>query len=303
MLFRKTYLLLLMAALSIAASAQDLPDSLWVFSDTLPDEVSVEEMLMQSESPADSLLVNKNLTDSIVVIEAGVDTLPMAPEIPEFSRGLKQIVFIPKGQWITGVSVSYSQSNQKNYQFLIVESLDGDTYTFKVTPMLLYAFADNLAAGGKLAYTRQRTRLDYADVKVDSETDDEVDNLYSISHTYSAMAAFRNYISFGSSTRFGMFNEVQLQFSGGESKLCNGAGDDLTGTFERTFSLNVGVAPGMIMFLNNYSAIEVNVGVLGFNYSHTKSTTDQVYIANRHTKSANFRVNLFSITFGVVFYL
>ena len=29
----------------------------------------------------------------------------------EFKRGLEQISFIPKGQWITGVSVSFSQSD------------------------------------------------------------------------------------------------------------------------------------------------------------------------------------------------
>ena len=125
----------------------------------------------------------------------------------EFKRGLEQISFIPKGQWITGVSVSFSQSNQKNYQFLIVESINGDTYTFKVSPMLLYSFHDNLAAGGKFAYTRSRTRLDNATVVIDSETDYNVENLYSISQNYSAMAVFRNYISFGRSRRFGLFNE------------------------------------------------------------------------------------------------
>lgn len=221
----------------------------------------------------------------------------------EFKRNLEQISFVPKGQWITGVSVNYSQSSQDNYQFFIVENLNGDTYSFKVSPMLMYAFKDNLAAGGKFTYTRQRTKLDQARVVIDSETEYDVDNLFSISHNYSAMAAFRNYISFGTSTRFGMFNEVQLQFGGGESKLCNGSGDNLTGTFERTYSVNVGVAPGLVMFLNNYSAIEVNVGVLGFNYSHTKATTDRIYVANRNYNSANLRINLFSITFGVVFYL
>lgn len=221
----------------------------------------------------------------------------------EFKRNLEQISFVPKGQWITGVSVNYSQSSQDNYQFFIIENLNGDTYSFKVSPMLMYAFKDNLAAGGKFTYTRQRTKLDQARVVIDSETEYDVDNLFSISHNYSAMAAFRNYISFGTSTRFGMFNEVQLQFGGGESKLCNGSGDNLTGTFERTYSVNVGVAPGLVMFLNNYSAIEVNVGVLGFNYSHTKATTDRIYVANRNYNSANLRINLFSITFGVVFYL
>lgn len=221
----------------------------------------------------------------------------------EFKRGLEQISFIPKGQWITGVSVSFSQSNQKNYQFLIVESINGDTYTFKVSPMLLYCFQDNLAAGGKFAYTRSRTRLDNATVVIDSETDYNVENLYCISQNYSAMAVFRNYISFGRSRRFGLFNEVQLQIGGGESKIANGRGKDLTGTFERSWDVNVGLAPGLIMFLNNYSAIEVNVGVLGFSYNHTKAVTDQIYDASRYGKSARFKINLFSITFGVAFYL
>lgn len=221
----------------------------------------------------------------------------------EFSRDLKQITFVPKGQWITGVSVSYSQSDQNNYQFLIVENLSGDTYAFKVSPMLMFAFQDNLAAGGRFAYERQRTRLDNVSFVLDSETDYTVDNLYSISHNFSGTMAMRYYISLGTSTRFGLFNEVQLQLGGGESKLCSGTGVDFTGTFQRNFNLNVGLSPGMVAFLNNYSAIEVNVGVLGFNYMHTKATTDRIYVANMNTKSANFKINLFSITFGVVFYI
>ena len=227
----------------------------------------------------------------------------MASAQEVFRRGLEQITFVPKGQWITGVSVSYSQSDQDKYQFLVIEDLSGDTYTFKVSPMLMFVFKDNLAAGGRLAYSRQRTRLNSADIVLGSDTEYNIDNLYSISHNFSGMLAFRNYISLGHSTRFGLFNEVQLQFGGGQSKLCNGSGRDFTGTYERSFNMSVGLAPGLAVFLNNYSALEVNVGVLGFNYSQTKSTTDQIYVAHRDTKSANFKSNLFSITFGVAFYL
>lgn len=220
-----------------------------------------------------------------------------------FNRDIEQVSFVPKGQWLTGVSVSYSQSSQDNYQFLVIENLNGDTYTFKVSPMVMYAFKDNLTIGGRLAYSRQRTSLDQADITLGYDTSYNIDHLYSISQNYSAMIAFRNYLSLGSSTRFGLFNEVQLQLGGGQSKLVNGSGDDITGTFEKNFNASIGIAPGLVMFLNNYSAIEVNVGVLGFNYNHTRSITDQVYIADRKTKSANFKVNLFSITFGVTLYL
>lgn len=220
-----------------------------------------------------------------------------------FKRGLEQISFVSKGQWIGGVSVSYSQSDFENYQFLIVENLNGDTYTFKVSPMVMFCFKDNLAAGGRLSYSRSRTRLDGASLVLGADTSYDVDNLYSISHNYHGTAMFRNYISLGKSMRFGFFNEVDLSLGGGQSKLVNGTGDELTGTYERNFNLNIGLTPGIIMFLSNYSAIEVSIGVLGFNYTHTHSISDQIYQAERNRKSANFRINLFSVQFGVAFYI
>ena len=221
----------------------------------------------------------------------------------QFTRGIEQISFIPPGQWIGGVSVNYSQSSQDNYQFLIIENLSGDAYTFKVSPMLMFAFKNNLAAGGRFSYSRTKTKLDRADIVLDSETSYGVENFYSISHTYAGTGAFRQYLSLGNSTRFGLFNEVQLQVGGGQSKICNGAGEDFSGTYSRHLNLNVGLAPGVVVFLNNYSALEVNVGVLGFNYTHNHLITDQIYVANMKTSSANFKINLFSITFGVSFYI
>ena len=163
----------------------------------------------------------------------------------EFKRKLEQVSFVPKGAWISGVSVSYSQSDQSKYQFLIIENINGDTYTFKVSPMLMFCFKDNLAAGGRFSYSRQRTRLSSADIVLDSETSYNIDNLYSISHSYHGTALFRSYLSLGRSTRFGLFNEVQLQLGGGQSKLVNGVGENLSGTYQRTFYFNVGLAPGL----------------------------------------------------------
>lgn len=226
-----------------------------------------------------------------------------APAQKKFKRNLESVDFIPKGQWITGVSVSYSQSNMDNYQFLIAEELEGDVYTFKVSPTLMYAFKDNMAIGGKFGYSRSRSNLDNARVVIDSETDYTADNMYMISQEYSAMGVYRYYFSFGRSKRFGMFGEAQCELGLGQSKMREGTGKDLTGSFQDNFSLNVGLAPGLIMFLNNYSAIEVNVGVLGFSYKHTKQTTDQVYEASYGSTGANLKINILSISFGVLFYL
>lgn len=226
-----------------------------------------------------------------------------AGEIKPFTRGITQNTFIPKGQWITGVSVSYSQSHQDNYTFFVLEHLNGDTYSFKVSPMLFYAFKDNLAAGGRFAYQRSRTQIDSGYLNLGQDTNYDIDHLYRIAHNFYVGAGFRNYLSLGQSLRFGFFNEVQLQLGGGQSKIANGSGEDLTGTYETNFNLSLGLQPGLVVFLNNYSALEVSVGVLGFEYTHTHATTDQIYESKRNTKSANFRINLFSIQFGAAFYL
>ena len=114
---------------------------------------------------------------------------------------------------------------------------------------------------------------------------------------------FRNYISLGNSRRFALFAESQLIFEGGQSKFVNGKGEDLTGTFSKNYCLELGVAPGLVAFINNYTAVEVNIGVLGVHYGHTRQVTDQIHIANQSSSSINFRINIFSIGMGIAFYL
>lgn len=227
------------------------------------------------------------------------DTVPLE----EFKRDIESVVFVPKGQWITGLSVSYATSSQSKYQFLIFEGISGDTYSFKISPMVLYTVAPDLAVGGRFSYARSLTKLKNADIVLDSETNYNVDHLYRLAHNYYGTVMMRNYFSIGKSKRFGFFNELQLQLGGGQSKITTGVGKDLSGTYERNFSLDVGLAPGLCIFLNNYSALEVNIGVLGFSYTSTKAIKDQIYVSHRNSQSANFRINLFSIQFGAAFYL
>ena len=223
--------------------------------------------------------------------------------LEEYKREVESVVFVPKGQWIVGLSVSYTQSSQDKYQFLILENISGDTYSFKISPMVLFTVSNDLALGGRFSYARSLTKVSDADIVLDSETSYSFDHLYRLSHNYYGSILMRNYFSIGKSKRFGFFNEVGLQMGGGQTKLTTGVGDDLTGTYERNFSLNVGLTPGVTVFLSNYSALEVNVGLLGFNYTDTKAIKDQIYVSKRNSKSANFRINLFSITFGAAFYL
>lgn len=216
----------------------------------------------------------------------------------DFKRDIKLGTFMPKGQWIVGSSVSYSEHNEQNYQFLV---LDG--FNFKVSPMVCYAFKDNMAAGGRFAYGRTLTKLDGLSINLDEENQFDVDDLYQLKHSYSVMAVLRNYVTLGSSKRFALFSETQLGMGGSQSKVVNKGGDSVTGTYSTTTDFSIGVAPGIVAFINNYTAVEVSIGVLGLNFSKVKQTTDQVYVGERSSSSANFKINLFSIGLGIAFYL
>lgn len=258
---------------------------------------------MNSKKQTITAFAKKLLVCTSIITVLSICTSLSANAQEQFNRGFSSSTFIPKGQWITGVSVNYSQSKQNNYQFFVIEGVNGNTYNFKVSPALFYAFKDDMAAGGRVAYTRSRTKIDGAHIVLSSDNTFDINNLYNINQNYSVMGAFRNYIGLGSSKRFGIITEVQLEYGLGESKIANGSGTDLTGSFARTHSFNVGVCPGMMMFLTNYSALEVNVGVLGFNFSRTHQINNQIYEGNIDSKSASFRLNLLSISFGVMFYL
>ena len=71
-------------------------------------------------------------------------------------------VFVPKGQWIVGSSVSYSEHTENNYDFLVVEKINSDGYSFKLSPMFAYALKDNMALGGRFKYGRTLVRMDEA---------------------------------------------------------------------------------------------------------------------------------------------
>ena len=76
-----------------------------------------------------------------------------------FSRNIEQTVFVPKGQWVVGVSANYGQSKFDNYQYLVVENINGNDYSFKVSPIV----KDDLGVGGRFAYNRTRTKMNSAD--------------------------------------------------------------------------------------------------------------------------------------------
>ena len=213
-------------------------------------------------------------------------------------------LFVPKGQWVFGGTASYSTHTNEGYQFLIVEGIDSKGYTVRVSPMIAYALTDNMALGGRFIYSRTLLELDKAELQLGdegSDTDLKANNYYSLRHNYSVAAIWRQYIPLGRNKRFALFNETQLSVGGTQARFTNDS--PVKGTYETGYTLSLGISPGIVAFATNNMAVEVNVGVMGISYTHTKQVHNQVTVGKRNTSMMNFKVNIFSIGLGMAFYL
>ena len=210
-------------------------------------------------------------------------------------RGLTDThnLFVPRGQWIFGGTASYSTHSNETYRFLVVEGIESKGYTFKVSPMIAYALRDNMAIGGRFIYSRSLLKLDKADLNLGGEDSDlnfEVNDYYSLRHSYSVAVIWRQYIPLGRNKRFALFNEMQLSGGGTQARFAKDS--PVKGTYETGYTFSLG-----------NMAVEVNVGVMGITYTHTKQVHNQVTVGKRDASMMNFKVNIFSIGLGMAFYL
>lgn len=221
-------------------------------------------------------------------------------------RGLTDThnLFIPKGQWIFGGTASYSTHTNQSYQFLIVEGINSTGYTFKVSPMIAYAFRNNMALGGRFIYSRTLLKLDKASINFGDEGSSvnlNVRDYYALQHNYQVAAIWRQYIPLGRNKRFALYNEMSLAGGGSQARFANDS--PVKGTYQKGYSFSLGISPGIIAFATNNMAVEVNVGVMGITYDHTEQVHNQVTVGERNISQMNFKINIFSIGLGVAFYL
>lgn len=219
-----------------------------------------------------------------------------------FDRGIKTSVFIPKGQWMVGGSFSYSESSSGDYKFLILKNVEGKSYTFSVSPSCAYFIRNNVAVGGRFSYTRDYIDIGNLDIDLSDDLSFSITNASLVEHMFYGTGFVRTYINLGDSRRFGLFNEARLTFGAGQGKTYSGKGETLDGVYETIKHLQVGIAPGMTAFITNNAAVEVSVGVMGFDSKWIDQDHNKVIEGSRRVTSAKFKIDLFSINLGMTYY-
>lgn len=218
-------------------------------------------------------------------------------------RKIKKQIIVPKSQWIVGVNFMYNHTKAKNFDLFVINKANVEGYNLKVSPFLLYTFKDNMASGLRFSYERSLTKLNSLYLGLDDMNGINLKDLYKLEHSYSGIILFRNFLSIGNLKRFAFFTDLQLSLSGSQSKILNGKGEHMVGTYERSFSADVGISPGVVAFITNTTAVEVSIGLLGIDYSILEQTTNKVKKSTRISSKGNFMINIFSVGLGISWYI
>ena len=220
--------------------------------------------------------------------DRGYETVPSSP-------------FMPKGTWAAGGSMKYTQHINDNFSLMVINGINSTGYNVSVNPKLIYHFRENMGVGLRFSYDRSMLDLASAEISVADITMGAQD-CYQISHKYSLHGVYRAYIPLGNAKRIAMFADVLLGGSFKQGKTFNAGGTYAAGTYTTAGDLELAVDPGMIAFLTDRLALELNVGIFGVNYSWTNQTHNQVDMGYTDSTSAGFMVNLLSIGVGLSYY-
>lgn len=261
---------------------------------------------------ASTLGVSAQQADSISTSGEPVSSVVLTPNQARKQRGFTSDTnFVPKGQWIFGGTASYSTHHNADYKLAIIDGIDSEGYTVKVSPMIAYAPWKNMAVGVRFGYGRSMLAIDNASLAFgegDSGISIDVDFYHQIKHSYTGTLFWRPYIPLGNSNRFAIFAEVQLNFTGSQSKLVAEDGvidgyQNYRGRYGESLGGSIALQPGIVAFVTNNTALELSIGVFGIGYEKSKQVRNQIETGSVESSNMNFKVNLLSIGFGVSFYL
>lgn len=226
-----------------------------------------------------------------------------AQERGMISRDASKTVFIPKGQWMLGGQVAWNQWNNDNLNYLVLKDINFEGYTFSAGPYFGYFFANNMAVGGRFSYKRYFFNLGEFDLNLGDDFNIGLKDLYYLQHNYESTLFVRSYLPLGNSKIFGLFGEFQLNYTFAEGKNSTGRDETFTGVYEYTHNLEIGLGGGMVVFLADHVAAEVMLNVGGYRVKWGSQNTNNIEEGRITGSGANFKIDLFSIKFGVTYFL
>lgn len=233
------------------------------------------------------------------------DTVPMILKQKNFARerfdrGLFNHLFIPKGSWSFGLTASYGEFSTDDMSvFGLLSDIDLGVHAFSIKPSMAYFIKNNISLGMRFGYTSMKGHIDSFKVDIDEDMNFNLQDVMYRNENYTAAMTFNQYIGIARKGRFGIYNEVELAFSSGNSDFRRPYNGEPRQTHTTYMEAALNFSPGVCVFIMKNVSFNVSFGVFGYHLRNEKQTENGEELGNRFTSGANFRFNIFNINFGL----
>lgn len=273
-------------------------------------ETSLEQTAQQvSEPAAESVAPAEN---SVAVAEDTAKTEVQETAVaadtskPAKKGGLLASLFpvekdeaIAKGHVYSGLSLSLIQANSEDdaLNIMIGDVYEAYGYTFTLEAFGGYFIKDAMAIGLRAGYSRTWYDIDFA--MLEDLLDMKQHRKY-VSNGFFFQPMLKNYFKVFDSRNLYFFNETSINvgYSYGISQSDNG--EEMDKSRNSSWSIEVGINPGICIMVLDRFAFETSVGLLGLSTSvldiEENGETSSRIVAN----IVNFTINLLALNFSLV---
>lgn len=206
---------------------------------------------------------------------------------------------IAKGHIYSGLSLSLIQANSEDdaLNIMIGDVYEAYGYTFTLEAFGGYFIKDAMAIGLRAGYSRTWYDIDFA--MLEDLLDMKQHRKY-VSNGFFFQPMLKNYFKVFDSRNLYFFNETSINvgYSYGISQSDNG--EEMDKSRNSSWSIEVGINPGICIMVLDRFAFETSVGLLGLSTSvmdiEENGETSSRIVAN----IVNFTINLLALNFSLV---
>lgn len=286
----------------IATETKDTPEV--IAPDRPVAEPVAPDMILPAVARKGERETSVNLDERVIFRGDTVNMVTRDRNLGRYDRGLFNYLFVPKGMWSFGATASYGEFSTSDLEvFDLMSDIDLSGHLFSIRPYFSYFIDNNHSVGMRFGYTSGKARIDSFNVDIDEDMNFNLHDIEYRSESYTAAITYRQYFGIARRGRFGIFNEVELAFSSGNSDFTRPYNSVLKTTHTNTITAALNFSPGVSVFIMDPVAFNVSFGVFGVSLKNEKQIVDGVDMGSRFTSGANFRFNIFNIAFGISVFL
>lgn len=236
----------------------------------------------------------------LFTILTGISAFAQKSERGVASIGPDAVPYIDKKEYSIGGTFSLSKHSNINNRVVVVEGINSGGYSLSIKPTFIAGVYKNVSVGVSAYYTRNFLDIASAGLKF-KDVSLNVKDYYTLNHEGGVRVFGRYYLPIGKSARVALFADLGIEGYYGQGKITSNQNGAIVGTYQTDWGVNLGVFPGISVYITKHFAMEASLGYLSVGYNKVDQVHNQVAEGSASSLPTYLLINPLSLSIGAYF--